>query len=151
MNIARSQPIAISHSPSKMVYLLIGQETDQIHAITYNKRYCMSLLSVDRSEDCCIKSADELGIELDLIPRSDLHSDSKSGGGDTKETLYVVFHVKEFMGISQSLGNGVLDTNRCTARLITDQESKAKSYLADNTEYASGHDEKITYKEFLLG
>ena len=136
---SKSKPIPTLHSQSNMVYLLIGQETDKIHAVTKDRRYCRSLKPTVLDEDCTVEEPSDLSIEVDL-----------NSTPDDNNTVYIVYHVKEFMGISRSLGNGMIDSNNHVAKLITNRKSKAIGYITDNIEYASSHDEKITYAQFTL-
>lgn len=135
-----SRPISIARKRTKfsVLYLLTGSETSKIHGVALNKKMAASHIRHTTVEECEIMSTDE----MDILNECD---DVKSG-----DTVYLIYHSKEFMGISKSLGNGVIDSHNKTPKYITNSLDKALAYISCNEEYASQYDEKLEMVKIVV-
>lgn len=130
---------AVSHNcTGQLLHLLVGMETSKIHGVTLTRKMGLTQMYHLDSEDCEVQSTEEMSITNEC--------NSVSPG----DIVYLIFHVKEYMGISQSLGAGTLDTCNKTLKYIGSNEEDALAYVACNKEYASQYDEKLEMVKMVV-
>lgn len=134
--VSASRPIPISSrkyniSTSDVVYLLIGVETSKVHGVALNQKVGLQHMSQLDLEEC------------ELTSTKDLNLTNECASVSPGDNVYLIYHSKEFMGISKSLGGGAIDMHHKIPKYISNSLQKAQSYIDCNEEYASQYDEKL--------